>query len=614
MATVAAKGDVKIKIGTGYDDQGVVAGKQDLEAIGKGSSTVAQKMAAQWENVKKNWLAAAAALFAIKQAWDIANAAAKFDQQAQAFTNLAASHGVNAKQIIANLKEMSAGTVSTAGLMESAGAAMLLGIPAERLSEMMEIARASAKVMGTTTEQAFNDIAKGIGRQSPLILDNLGITVKLEKAYSAYAKAQKTTVAAMTDAEKKQAFLNAVMTSGQEIVKRVGTQTLTAADAMAIFSAKLEDGKIILGKILISISAFLSAVALGFSTVFSGVVGIVARSLSELVKLGEGLPFVGDRFKAVGNAIRDFSDFELEAAKKAAEMSAAATDVGLAVWKEKEAVEGLVVSREEMNKVDELSIEKKQKMIEETENFLNQIQGMAEKSLLSEEEIEHLRHDRLMEQLQTRLLALQEANLLEDEQAFEFMIAREQAETIHQQKLTAIRAKEAKKQADTEKKKELLIFNMKMQIGRQVVGLFRSIGGEHKAFALAAIALETVLNIIQAKQNTAVAVTRALAMDPTGVLAARVAALGAIQIGLIGASGAIQAVGALGGGGAEAGSPGGEPLRTQETNVFNVPAEAQQPQIIERTVINIEGNVVDLATFARDLIPFTEEAEGDKVS
>ena len=82
-----------------------------------------------------------AAQIALTKAWELADAAARFDQQEQAFTNLAASHGENARQIIRNLQAISGHTVSTAAAMQSAGTAMTLGIPAEHLSKMMEIAR-----------------------------------------------------------------------------------------------------------------------------------------------------------------------------------------------------------------------------------------------------------------------------------------------------------------------------------------------------------------------------------------------------------------------------------------------------------------------------------------
>jgi hypothetical protein len=101
--------------------------------------------------------------------------------------------------------------------------------------------------------------------------------------------------------------------------------------------------------------------------------------------------------------------------------------------------------------------------------------------------------------------------------------------------------------------------NMRLQTTNLALGLLNSLGVKSKAAAIAAVLLNRGLSISQAVQNTAVAVTRALSVDPTGALAARVAALGKIQIGIIAATGAIQ-VGNIAGG--DAGGIGGTTLGT----------------------------------------------------
>jgi hypothetical protein len=72
------------------------------------------------------------------------------------------------------------------------------------------------------------------------------------------------------------------------------------------------------------------------------------------------------------------------------------------------------------------------------------------------------------------------------------------------------------------------------------IGLLNVLGQKSRAAAIAAILLNRGLAIAQAIQNTAVAFTKALAIDPTGRTAARVALLGKIQIGIIAATGALE--------------------------------------------------------------------------
>uniref|UniRef100_A0A831XDN0 Uncharacterized protein n=1 Tax=Geobacter metallireducens TaxID=28232 RepID=A0A831XDN0_GEOME len=208
------------------------------------------------EKFKANWLAAAAAIgaawVAISQGWDLAMQAAEGMQQRQSFANLAASHGFAADQIVESLQRVSGETIATKELIEKAGTAMLLGIPADKLSRLMEIARASSRVTGQSVSKSFDDIALAVGRGSKMILDNLGIIVQEERAYKEYAATLGKSADQLTDAEKKQAFMNATLAAGDEIIKRVGVTAETAAEKMQRFEARVKNLRETVGRGLLA--------------------------------------------------------------------------------------------------------------------------------------------------------------------------------------------------------------------------------------------------------------------------------------------------------------------------------------------------------------------------
>jgi len=140
--------------------------------------------------------------------------------------------GVSADKILRSMRELSGGTISTMELIQSSTRAMILGLPIDKLDKLMRIARASATAMGTDVKQMFDDIVVGIGRQSRLILDNLGIVVKMEDAYKKYAEQLGKTASQLLETEKRQAFLNAVLEEGERIIRQVGKagQELTPAE------------------------------------------------------------------------------------------------------------------------------------------------------------------------------------------------------------------------------------------------------------------------------------------------------------------------------------------------------------------------------------------------
>ena len=223
------------------------------------------------DKFKANWLATGAAIgaawLAVSQAWSLAEEAAKGQQQRSSFANLAASHGANAQQIIDNLKAVSGQTIDTRTLIEKAGTAMLTGIPADKLSRLMEIARASSRITGQSITKSFEDISMAVARNSRMILDNLGIIVSEEKAQKDYAASLGKAVDKLTDAEKKQSFMNATLKAGDEIIKRVGVTAETSAEKMQRFTARMKDLKETVG---VGLLAALTAVSGAINLTASG--------------------------------------------------------------------------------------------------------------------------------------------------------------------------------------------------------------------------------------------------------------------------------------------------------------------------------------------------------
>lgn len=75
-----------------------------------------------------------------------------------------------------DLKKATAGTVSELELMKRAVSAKNLGLPVENLAKLFEFATKRAQETGESVDFLVNSIVTGIGRKSPLILDNLGIS------------------------------------------------------------------------------------------------------------------------------------------------------------------------------------------------------------------------------------------------------------------------------------------------------------------------------------------------------------------------------------------------------------------------------------------------------
>src|SRR4030095_2169560 len=105
---------------------------------------------------------------------EMAKTAAETERLGAAFDQMATAAGSSGEAMLSAMQQASRGTISNAELMASANRAMLLGVAdsSEKMGQLLEVASARGKAMGETTAQAFSDLVTGIGRMSPMILDN----------------------------------------------------------------------------------------------------------------------------------------------------------------------------------------------------------------------------------------------------------------------------------------------------------------------------------------------------------------------------------------------------------------------------------------------------------
>ena len=178
-------------------------------------------------------------LFTVKK---FATLGGEIDGIERGFQSLAGGIG-QANELLSAMDKALDGTVSRLDLMRNANQAILLGLPAsaKEMAELANVAQRLGVAIGRDATLAFQDLVTGIGRQSRMILDNLGIIVNTELAYKTFAKTLGRTVEQLTDAEKKQAFYNATLDSARAKVASLGPEILTPAQAIARLDAQFKN-------------------------------------------------------------------------------------------------------------------------------------------------------------------------------------------------------------------------------------------------------------------------------------------------------------------------------------------------------------------------------------
>jgi hypothetical protein len=121
----------------------------------------------------------------------------------RAFSNLQISAGADPSQSISNLRSATQGLISDVELYQKANQAVLLGLPTKGFDELAGAAVKLGRAMGIDATQAVDSLTVGIGRESKMILDNLGIVFSVEEAHKRYAASMGIVGRELTDAEGK---------------------------------------------------------------------------------------------------------------------------------------------------------------------------------------------------------------------------------------------------------------------------------------------------------------------------------------------------------------------------------------------------------------------------
>ena len=228
--------EVKIRISATNDTKAASdAAANDISKVGKAADEANKTGSESTSSLKANWAMmvlginqgvqiAQAAIEAFKKVIDFTVQGAAIERLQDSSQMLAQSMGLDMDDIVEAVRKASLGTVADMDIMASANKAMMLGVgsSAEEMARLMEVAAIRGRAMGLSTTQAFSDIVTGIGRQSKMILDNLDIVLNLDQVYGDYAETLGKTALQLTDVEKKQAMVNAVIESTQGLLEETG--------------------------------------------------------------------------------------------------------------------------------------------------------------------------------------------------------------------------------------------------------------------------------------------------------------------------------------------------------------------------------------------------------
>lgn len=157
----------------------------------------------------------AANVFALSAAFGVLQRAAQLEQLKQGFEVLANSAGRTASIIVDSIQKITDGAVSADAAFRSAAAGFNAGFSSIEIERLTQIAKTASQALGRNLTDSLDRLIRGTAKLEPEILDELGIFVRLDDAVRRYAETLNKAAGDLTQAERRQAFLNAALEQGE---------------------------------------------------------------------------------------------------------------------------------------------------------------------------------------------------------------------------------------------------------------------------------------------------------------------------------------------------------------------------------------------------------------
>jgi len=245
----------------------------------------------------KNIASAIGVGFGAQQIIDFTTQVAKLGGEMQA-VKTAFDRLADSGQLMNELKRITGGTVSELELMKAAVKASNFQIELSQLPKLLEFATLRAQQTGQSVDYLVESIIMGIGRKSPMILDNLGISLVRLREKLKGVGAESATVAQMTKVVGEIAE--------EELGKMPGFAN-NAATAIDRLSASWTNLKTTIGQSG-ALERLFNDLAKGMDQMSGDPLAKTIALLERLNKV-EGLGFAGSRYPSINQKTGIFNSF-----------------------------------------------------------------------------------------------------------------------------------------------------------------------------------------------------------------------------------------------------------------------------------------------------------------
>ena len=156
----------------------------------------------------------AANVFALTAAFGVLSRSAQIDTLTESMERLSATGGTSISNISRDLVIASGGAIAFADSMKQVALATSAGLGQEQITQLTTVAKGASIALGRNLGDSIDRIFRGAIKLEPELLDEIGLFVRVDEESAKYARTLGKSVTALTQYEKRQAFLNGVIEQG----------------------------------------------------------------------------------------------------------------------------------------------------------------------------------------------------------------------------------------------------------------------------------------------------------------------------------------------------------------------------------------------------------------
>lgn len=612
--------------------------------------------------IKSHWLglsaAAIAAYATIHKAWNLAEMAAKYEEQKASLNSLAVQYGTSANQMIENIQKVTNGLISMRDIVTISGEAMARHLSPDQIINLAEAAETLSNISGTASEN-FTDLAQAIATGRMRGLESKLGFIDLNEVLGKQAEK-------LTDAGKAHYMYEEVMKRVVELQKKGVGATDSLNDKMDRLKVTVDDLQLLMGTLLLRSIAGVVGAYYGLAASIMAVLG-AREKLRAFVLKGELFSSEAEKKsqEAAENAkiafkmsseymAKQAENFELMVTKS--ENLAKRTMPGKPppypsffkpeeIKKEKKELTAWLL--EEDMKVIKAQEEAFFKQIQESIKYDEYMQQQAEKESKRQEDLHRRNLEIIQEERDMKIQAYEATwtkyfeianqtggemgkglgmmgagmkGMMDITQGTDPYTAEYNRIAEHYAALIQLKIDKYGAEANIDAEWQSIMVAQEQMSAQQRVATYQNMAGMmagtmysmyvaagshnkamftmYKAFAITEAIISTYAGAARALKDFPFPYSIAVAAIVTAAGLARVAAIAAQKPG----GGEATAAAPSGGGGYSYNQP--------TTPTWEKTEEVKQGKQI---TIHIHGNVIDHAAFVRELAPYINEAQGDKV-